>query len=150
MWVTAAWVIVRPPGSVSTAAGYLPLAVVEHLAARTGIAGWWIGSANREDLTRPVARLRSSARALGLIGVRKGRVTPTALARRSRHEPVALWQHIVSRLPVGRTDFDREAAPCFSDSGGAWRTVRCSLLSLSTAPPSRCWGFLPGGPVVGG
>ena len=92
-----------------TAAGYLPPAVVEPLADRTGVTGWWIGSANREDLTRPLARLRASARALGLIGVRKGRLTPTALARRSRHQPVALWQHIVSRLPIGRTDFDRQA-----------------------------------------
>ncbi|WP_308115014.1 plasmid pRiA4b ORF-3 family protein [Rhodococcus opacus] len=92
-----------------TSAGYLPPAVVEQLAERTGVAGWWIGKANREDLTWPVAQLRDSARALGLVSVRKGRLAPTALARRCRDQPSALLRHIISRLPVGRTDFDRQA-----------------------------------------
>ena len=64
-----------------TSAGYLPPALVEQLAERTGVTGWWIGNANREDLTRPVARLRESARALGLVRVRNGRLAPTAVAR---------------------------------------------------------------------
>ena len=92
-----------------TSAGYLPPALVEQLAERTGVTGWWIGKANREDLTWPVAQLRDSARALGLVSVRKGRLAPTALARRSRDQPSALWRHIISRLPVGRTEFDRQA-----------------------------------------
>ncbi|TQC39227.1 plasmid pRiA4b ORF-3 family protein [Rhodococcus sp. WS4] len=92
-----------------TSAGYLPPALVEQLAERTGVTGWWIGKANREDLTWPVAQLRDSARALGLVSVRKGRLAPTALARRCRDQPSALWRHIISRLPVGRTEFDRQA-----------------------------------------
>ncbi|MDJ0419990.1 plasmid pRiA4b ORF-3 family protein [Rhodococcus opacus] len=92
-----------------TSAGYLPPALVERLAERTCVTGWWIGKANREDLTWPVAQLRDSARALGLVSVRKGRLAPTALARRCRDQPSALWRHIISRLPVGRTDFDRQA-----------------------------------------
>ncbi|WP_338020964.1 plasmid pRiA4b ORF-3 family protein [Rhodococcus sp. YH1] len=92
-----------------TSAGYLPPTLVEHLADRTGLTGWWIGKANREDLTWPLAQLRTSARALGLLRVRHGRLTPTTLARRHRDRPLALWQHIVSRLPVGRTEFDRHA-----------------------------------------
>ncbi|MFE7421733.1 plasmid pRiA4b ORF-3 family protein [Rhodococcus sp. NPDC057529] len=92
-----------------TSAGYLPPALVEQLAERTGVTGWWIGKANREDLTWPVAQLRDSARALGLVRVRKGRLAPTALARRSGNQPLALWQHILSRLPVSRTEFDRQA-----------------------------------------
>jgi hypothetical protein len=92
-----------------TSAGYLPPALVEQLAERTGVAGWWIGKANREDLTWPVAQVRDSARALGLVSVRKGRLAPTALARRCRDQPSALWRHILSRLPVGRTEFDRQA-----------------------------------------
>ncbi|MBC2644388.1 plasmid pRiA4b ORF-3 family protein [Rhodococcus wratislaviensis] len=92
-----------------TSAGYLPPTLVEQLAERTGVAGWWIGKANREDLTWPVAQLRDSARALGLVSVRKGRLAPTALARRCREQPLALWRHILSRLPVGRTEFDRQA-----------------------------------------
>ncbi|MDJ0420015.1 plasmid pRiA4b ORF-3 family protein, partial [Rhodococcus opacus] len=92
-----------------TSAGYLPPVLVEQLAERTGITGWWIGKANREDLTWPVAQLRDSARALGLVSVRKGRLAPTALARRCRDQPSVLWRHIMSRLPVGRTEFDRQA-----------------------------------------
>lgn len=92
-----------------TGAGYLPPALVEELAERTGVTGWWIGKANREDLTWPVAQLRDSARALGLVSVRKGRLAPTALAGRCRDQPLALWRHILSRLPVGRTEFDRQA-----------------------------------------
>lgn len=92
-----------------TSAGYLPPVLVEQLAERTGIPGWWIGKTNREDLTWPIAQLRDSARALGLVSVRKGRLAPTALARRYRDQPLALWRHTMSRLPVGRTEFDRQA-----------------------------------------
>ena len=67
-------------GVALTAAGYLPPAVVEQIAERSGIGDWWIGKANREDLTYPVAEIRSTARALGLVSVRKGRLTPTAAA----------------------------------------------------------------------
>ncbi|MFC9768600.1 hypothetical protein [Rhodococcus jostii] len=92
-----------------TSAGYLPPALVEQLAERTGVAGWWIGKATREDLTWPVAQLRDSARALGLVSVRKGRLAPTTLARRCRDQPSALWRQILSRLPAGRIEFDRQA-----------------------------------------
>lgn len=97
------------PGVVLTGAGYLPPAVVERVAERTGIIGWWIGKANREDLTPPVASLRSTARALGLVTVRKGRLTPTAAGTRCRHDAQALWAHIVGRLPLGATDFEKHA-----------------------------------------
>ena len=96
-------------GVALTGAGYLPPSVVEQYAERSGITGWWIGKANREDLTPPVAKVRDTARALGLVGVRKGRLTPTAAAVRFRQDPLALWQHIVGRLPLGTRDADRQA-----------------------------------------
>ena len=96
-------------GVTLTAAGYLAPAVVEQVAERTGINGWWIGKASREDLTYPVAEMRTTARALGLIGVRKGRLTPTAAAIRCGHDPQALWRHIVGRLPLGTKDAERQA-----------------------------------------
>jgi hypothetical protein len=92
-----------------TAAGYLPPAVVEQFAERSGIAGWWIGKANREDLTPPVAGVRDAARALGLVTVRQGHLAPTSAGRRCRGDGVALWRHVVTRLPLGRSDFDRHA-----------------------------------------
>ena len=96
-------------GVTLTAAGYLPPAVVEQIAERTGIAEWWIGKANREDLTYPVADIRTTARALGLVSVRKGRLSPTAAASRCGQDPQALWRHIVGRLPLGTKDAERQA-----------------------------------------
>jgi hypothetical protein len=96
-------------GVALTAAGYLPPAVVEQLAERTGITAWWIGKANREDLTPPVADVRDTARALGLVSVRKGRLSPTAAAVRAHQDPQTLWRHIVGRLPLGAKDAERQA-----------------------------------------
>lgn len=95
-------------GVALTGAGYLPPATVEQIAERSGITEWWIGKANREDLTPPVAQLRDLARALGLVSLRKGRLGPTAAAVRCQ-DPQALWRHIVDRLPIGTKDFERQA-----------------------------------------
>ncbi|GEP39903.1 hypothetical protein NPS01_35660 [Nocardioides psychrotolerans] len=96
-------------GVALTAAGYLPPAVVEQIAERTGIADWWFGKANREDHTFPVAGIRATARALGLVSIRKGRLSPTAAALRCGHDPTALLRHIVGRLPLGTKDTERQA-----------------------------------------
>lgn len=96
-------------GVALTSAGYLPPAVVEQFAERSGITGWWIGKANREDLTPPVATVRDTARMLGLVAVRKGRLTPTAAGARCRQDSRALWQHIVGRLPVSARKIDRHS-----------------------------------------
>lgn len=96
-------------GVALTAAGYLPPAVVEQVAERSGIRDWWIGKANREDLTYPVAEIRTTARTLGLVSVRKGRLAPTAAAKRCGQDPKALWRHIVGRLPLGSKDAERQA-----------------------------------------
>ena len=117
-----------------TAASYLPPAVVEQVAERSGITDWWIGKANREDLTYPVAEIRGTARALGLVSVRKGRLSPTAAAIRCGQDPRALWRHIVARLPLGSTDADRQAgwmALAVAGSGvpaEAWRSEVGELL----------------------
>lgn len=92
-----------------TSAGYLPPAVVQRFAECSGISRWWIGNANREDLTPPVAGVRDSARALGLVTVRKARLIPTAAGNGCRHDPQALWRHIVDRLPLGTKEADRQA-----------------------------------------
>jgi hypothetical protein len=96
-------------GVTLTAAGYLPPAVVEQFAERSGVTDWWIGKANREDLTYPVAQIRATARALGLVSVRKGRLSPTAAAARAQQDSQALWRHIVGRLPLGSKDAERQA-----------------------------------------
>ncbi|QTX06337.1 plasmid pRiA4b ORF-3 family protein [Agromyces archimandritae] len=96
-------------GANLTAAGYLRPDDVEEIARRTGITEWWIGKANREDLTPPVATLRSAARALGLVAVRNGRISPTRAAARCAGDPQALLHHIVGRLPLGKSPAERQA-----------------------------------------
>ena len=124
-------------GVALTPAGYLPPKLVEQFAERTGITEWWIGKANREDLTPPVAGVRESARALGLVAVRKGRLVPTVAGVRVRQNPHALLKHIVARLPLGTKEFDRHAgwvALAVAGSGAPaeqWRDqIRELLLAL--------------------
>lgn len=96
-------------GVALTSAGYLRPALVQEFAERSGITGWYIGKANREDLTYPVAQVRGTARSLGLVTVRKGRLLPTARGARCREDARLLWQHIVDRLPLGSGDDERQA-----------------------------------------
>ncbi len=96
-------------GVALTDAGNLKPAAVEQIAHRTGITEWWIGKANREDLTWPVAELRATARALGLVSVRKGRIAPTQAITKRRDDPQAMLRHITGRLPLGTTPAERHA-----------------------------------------
>ncbi|GGO67257.1 hypothetical protein GCM10010910_28630 [Microbacterium nanhaiense] len=96
-------------GIALTDARYLKPAVVEQIAHRTGITDWWIGKANREDLTWPVWELRATARALGIVSVRKGRIAPTQTIARRRDDPHAILRHITGRLPLGTTPAERHA-----------------------------------------
>ncbi|GAA2003141.1 IS1096 element passenger TnpR family protein [Brevibacterium samyangense] len=92
-----------------TSAGRLKPALVRQIARHTGISDWWIGRLNREDHTLPVAHLRESARALGLLTVRKGRITVSRAGRRATADPQLLLAHIMKRLPLGRGEGDRTA-----------------------------------------
>jgi hypothetical protein len=139
-------------GVTLTGAGYLPPAVVERFAERSGITGWWIGKANREDLTPPVASVRSTARALGLVTVRKGRLSPTTVGSRCRQDPRALWQHIVGRLPLGTKGFDRQAGwltLAVVGSGVPAEEVRDEVSDLLLAVGWRVDGDLYSSPPAG-
>ena len=95
-------------GTKLTAAGYLPPVVVEQIAQEAGVSDWWIGKANREDLTPPVAALRYTAQDVGLLRKAKGQLTPTARARAAAEDPRDLVATVLGRLPVG-TGFQAEA-----------------------------------------
>lgn len=137
-------------GVALTAAGYLPPTVVEQFAERSGITGGWIGKANREDPAPPVSNVRNSARALGLVAVREGRLSPTAAGLRCRQDPSTMWNHIVGRLPLGTKDHDRQAGWMVLAAAGSgvpaehWRDEVADLLfalgwrsgSDRFAPPS--------------
>jgi hypothetical protein len=95
-------------GTTLTAAGYLPPVVVEQIARASGVTDWWIGKANREDLTPPVAALRAAAQDVGLLRKVKGTLVPTARARAVADDPRELVTTVLRRLPLG-TGFRAEA-----------------------------------------
>lgn len=95
-------------GKDLTSNGYLKPSEVKAVADTTGISSWRIGSVNREVQTYPVAQLRTEAQALGLLTVRKGRITVTKAARAGAENPRKLLSHIADRLPLGRQREDRE------------------------------------------
>lgn len=75
-------------GTKLTAAGYMPPATVEQVAQASGVTDWWIGKANREDLTWPGRRNPArTLQALGLVRKTKGMLTPTARALRCAGQP---------------------------------------------------------------
>ncbi|KRE62947.1 plasmid pRiA4b ORF-3 family protein [Nostocoides sp. Soil756] len=99
------------PGVRLTSAGYLPPAVVEEIAHRSEVSDWWIGKANREDLTPPVLALRDATQRLGLLRKAKGSLAPTARARTATATDHALVAAVLERLPLG-SGFEAEAGWC--------------------------------------
>ena len=96
------------PGVKLTTAGYLPPTTVEQIAQASGVSDWWIGKANREDLTPPVAAMRETAQAVGLLRKSKGMLTPTARARNAAGDARELVGAVLARLPLGK-GFEAEA-----------------------------------------
>ena len=96
-------------GVTLTNAGYLPPAVVQAIYGELGVGEVWYGKGNREDLTYPVLALREQTQALGLLRKAKGRLAPTAVARRLADDPVGLLRHVAARLPEGRRDDEQQA-----------------------------------------
>lgn len=92
-----------------TTAGYLPPVVVQAVYDELGLAEDWYGKGNREDLTYPVLGLREQAQNLGLLRKAKGRLAPTATARRLADDPPGLLRHIAARLPAGRREDEQQA-----------------------------------------
>src|SRR5690606_11058927 len=94
------------------AAAYLPPTRVKEAFEELSLADEWIGAGNREDLTVPVLELRESAQRLGLLRKYRGRLLPTVRGRALADDPVGLWRHLASRLPIGgrrETDAERQA-----------------------------------------
>ncbi|WP_460702428.1 plasmid pRiA4b ORF-3 family protein [Myceligenerans halotolerans] len=82
-----------------TQAGYLPPSVVVELSTLLPRMTDWRGTANREDLTPPVARFREVVvKKFGLLRKVKGRLTPTRAGRAADGNPHALFDHLADRL----------------------------------------------------
>ena len=144
-------------GTTLTSAGYLPPAVVERIAQAAGVTDWWIGKANREDLTPPVAALRQAAQDVGLLRKAKGMLTVTARARALGGRPHELVASVLGRLPLGR-GFEADAGWCLllglaaGESGHTlyagvgqmmtdlgWRTHASLAVSASDARAGSRW-----------
>lgn len=88
-----------------------------------------------EDLTPPVAAMRDTARALGLVYVRDGHLRASRIGTQGRRDPQKLWRHIVRRLPLGTKDWERQSgwmALAVAASGTPveeWRNEVSDLLS---------------------
>jgi hypothetical protein len=99
----------RGGGLQLTAVGRLKPAGVTALMTELGWSSWWIGKANREDLTQPAQWLRESATRVGLVRKYKGRLLLTRQGERLESDPVAGLMAIAERLPV-ETDTASEVA----------------------------------------
>lgn len=101
--------LVGDEGQTLTGAGYLKPSVVSALAAELGVMEPWMGKANREEHTPPVARLRESSAAMGLVRKVKGRLVLTPAGREIAGDPDRMWDRLVTSLPLGKKDHERHA-----------------------------------------
>lgn len=109
-----------------TAAGYLPPAVVSRVFGALGFgpdAVW--GKGNREDNVRPVLDLREAAISIGLLRKSRGQLHLTAEGRAGQADPRRLVARVVSRLPLGSREYDRDAG----------LLALLALASVATYPP---------------
>ena len=86
-----------------TAAGYLRPAVVEEAASQLPAMANWIGQANREDLTYPVADFRKTlVKRLRLLRKYKGVLHLSRAGAAARDRPVALFDHVIASITPPR------------------------------------------------
>lgn len=100
--------LVGEGGIPLTQAGYLKPEVVTVLADVLGRQDWW-GKANREEHTPPVARLRETATAMGLVRKHRGRLVRAPKGRDLTGDPEGIWSLIVTSLPLGKERAERHA-----------------------------------------
>lgn len=91
-----------------TTAKYLPPAVVREYAARTGLDTWWPRRITSESVT-PLPEIRELCRSLGLVRVSNGMVAPTKKAQALRFDPGAWEKQLQTKLPLGKTVFEKHA-----------------------------------------
>lgn len=96
-------------GEELTGAGRLRPARVKELLTTLGWDAPWLGEGNREDYCPPIRHLRAAAHSIGLVRRHRGRLVLTPAGRRVASDPEALWQHVATRLPVGRHEWQRSA-----------------------------------------
>ncbi len=91
-----------------TPAGYLPPATVAAMMHDLDPHNNWIGAPNRESSIWPLINLRESVTSLGLARKYRGELLLTKQGTKALDDPVALWNHLAGRLPVERSEHERE------------------------------------------
>jgi Plasmid pRiA4b ORF-3-like protein len=86
-----------------TAAGRLPPAVVASGMRQLGWDARWRGPVNREEPGSPVAELRASAQALGVLRLVRGVLLPTRAAAAAQDDSLALWRFLAGRILLRRS-----------------------------------------------
>lgn len=97
-------------GLTLTAAGYLKPASVAALMAELDPERKWRSRSNVESQTQPLLDARDSITRLGLLRKQHGKLVLTRAGAKLRTDPLALWWHVASRLPVEKPSEGRSAA----------------------------------------
>ncbi|MFY2788705.1 plasmid pRiA4b ORF-3 family protein [Rhodococcus sp. MALMAid1271] len=100
-------------GVALTDAGYLKPALVAAMRKELEWGLGWVGASNREIDHHQVTDLREAARNLGLTRTSKGRLLRTRLGSSLAEDPVGLWRHAATRLPLGKQTYETDAATLF-------------------------------------
>lgn len=100
-------------GVALTDAGYLKPALVAAIREELDWGLGWVGTSNREIDHHQVTDLREAVRNLGLTRVSKGRLLRTKLGAGLAGDPVGMWRHAASRLPLGKESYETDAATLF-------------------------------------
>ncbi|WP_415973597.1 plasmid pRiA4b ORF-3 family protein [Rhodococcus sp. 077-4] len=119
------WFLTRigEEGAALTGAGYLKPAFVAAIREELDWGLGWVGVSNREIDHHQVTDLREAARLLGLTRTSKGRLLRTKLGASLAYDPVGMWRHAASRLPLGRETYETDAATLFLISLAASASV---------------------------
>jgi hypothetical protein len=100
--------MVGDDGLLLTQAGYLKPATVVELTGVLELDAFW-GKRNREEHVLPVAQLRATAQALGLVRKHKGRLVRSPAGRRTVGDPDGVWDLVVEALPFGKQPVEQHA-----------------------------------------
>ncbi|CCQ15523.1 putative uncharacterized protein [Rhodococcus sp. AW25M09] len=122
-------------GVALTDAGYLKPALVAAIRDELDWGLGWVGTSNREIDHHQVTDLREAVRHLGLTRTSKGRLLRTRLGARLAGDPIGMWRHAASRLPLGKETYETDAATLFliSLAASASATHRNEMLVQTVA-----------------